>query len=396
MTSVLSVIAVTLAVLLVSGLSAAGNPSAKSTRACEGLASYQLILKTLWSKETFESNYPLYRPAAQWSKLVGRSHSQRYSQWSIDKLSSESLKEFSEQGLSNGFDAESQGSSGIYDAFIGPNITAGVGTSHVKFLAHPNYHKLSFVVRMIPSPDWFIGVDSVDLCTDAGQWESDLTLDLHPMDAGTDRGLTFTSPNWPERPQKPITTITSKSPDHPAGSFYYPEMESLPPIAKVQLTKVEFDWMDTAVESTDQVLVVHTPLAVSSQSSEVEKTKRDVIIDKDSSSSSSSTNKNVRQRIAGGKRQTRNGRTHISRNRVVPEIVAVAEGQPVDCEVSAWTDWSACSKTCGFGQRVRSRTVIRAPTSGGQPCPLVREEQLCGSMRNCGWKYFSRTNRTLS
>jgi len=52
------------------------------------------------------------------------------------------LKDFSEQGLSIGFDMESQGSRGIYDAFIGPNISTGVGISQVKFLAHPNYHKV--------------------------------------------------------------------------------------------------------------------------------------------------------------------------------------------------------------------------------------------------------------
>src|SRR6218665_1842822 len=111
---------------------------------------------------------------------------------------------------------------------------------------------------MIPSPDWFIGVDSVDLCTGDGKWKSGLTFDLHPIDAGTDRGFTFTSPNWPEKPPKPITTITSRLPDHPASSFYYPELDHLPPIAKVQLTKVAFDWTDTAAEVTDQVKLQDT------------------------------------------------------------------------------------------------------------------------------------------
>src|SRR6218665_375515 len=101
---------------------------------------------------------------------------------------------------------------------------------------------------MIPSPDWFIGVNSLDLCNGDGKWKSDLTLDLHPMDAGTDRGFTFTSPNWPET--QPIYVITSKHPSHPAGSFYYPDLDNLPPIAKLQLTKIDIPWIEEPTKDT--------------------------------------------------------------------------------------------------------------------------------------------------
>ena len=43
------------------------------------------------------------------------------------------------------------------------------------------------------------------------------------MDAGTDNGFTFTSPNWPTSPQGSIFRITNVYPSHPAGSFNYPE-----------------------------------------------------------------------------------------------------------------------------------------------------------------------------
>ena len=58
------------------------------------------------------------------------------------------------------------------------------------------------------------------------------------MDAGTDNGFTFTSPNWPTSPQGSIFRITNVYPSHPAGSFNYPEKPSLPTIATFTFIKV--------------------------------------------------------------------------------------------------------------------------------------------------------------
>ncbi|KAG7249281.1 hypothetical protein CRUP_017999, partial [Coryphaenoides rupestris] len=91
---------------------------------------------------------------------------------------------------------------------------------------------LSVMVKMIPSPDWFVGVDSFSLC-EGGQWKQEVTLDLQPIDAGTDSGFTFSSPNFPTNPVENITRITSQMPNHPANSFYYPRLSELPPIASV-------------------------------------------------------------------------------------------------------------------------------------------------------------------
>lgn len=66
--------------------------------------------------------------------------------------------------------------------------------------------QLSVMVKLIPSPDWFVGVDSLNLC-EAGQWKEEVTLDLHPFDAGTDSGFTFSSPNYPTIPPENITMV---------------------------------------------------------------------------------------------------------------------------------------------------------------------------------------------
>jgi len=40
----------------------------------------------------------------------------------------------------------------------------------------------------------------------------------------------------------------------------------------------------------------------------------------------------------------------------------------VDCEISGWTEWDGCDKTCGGGQRARHRQVVKNPQAGGKPC----------------------------
>lgn len=61
-------------------------------------------------------------------------------------------------------------------------------------------------MRLVPSPDWFVGVDSINLC-DGNQWKENVSLVLFPYDAGTDSGFTFSSPNFETIPQEKITQV---------------------------------------------------------------------------------------------------------------------------------------------------------------------------------------------
>merc|ERR1712029_69146 len=90
--------------------------------------------------------------------------------------------------------------------------------------------------KLVPSPDWFVGVDSLNLCEN-GHFVETIKIEAGPIDAGTDNGFTFTSPNWPTSPQAAMFEITNVIPSHPAGSFHYPELPSLPPIAAFTFVK---------------------------------------------------------------------------------------------------------------------------------------------------------------
>ena len=50
---------------------------------------------------------------------------------------------------------------------------------------------------------------------------------------------------------------------------------------------------------------------------------------------------------------------------------------PIDCSVSVWGDWGACSATCGGGTQSRSRSVTVQRANGGQSCPSLVETRAC-------------------
>ncbi|CAK8681981.1 unnamed protein product [Clavelina lepadiformis] len=53
---------------------------------------------------------------------------------------------------------------------------------------------------------------------------------------------------------------------------------------------------------------------------------------------------------------------------------------PMDCEISEWSSWSACSQSCGDGRQERRRHISRPLQYGEVPCPDVKklkESRIC-------------------
>ncbi|KAM4622032.1 spondin-2a isoform 1-T1 [Polymixia lowei] len=311
-----------LIVLLKLSLSYAGPLQQINGTDCtaRGPASYILVFTGHWSPLTFPKQYPLFRPPAQWSKLIAVTHNGQFRLWQEGATASAGAQSFAEVGVTvelvkGAKEARKRRAVGAMYRTAG--IPSGIGHSSTELLMQARSSLLSLMVKVIPSPDWFVGVDSLNLC-EGGQWKKEVTLDLHPFDAGTDSGFTFSSPNFPTSPPENITRITSQMPNHPANSFYYPRLKDLPPIASIRI-----------IQQTAR----QTPMS-----------------------------------------------NHILPNSISPQNFLET---PLDCEVSLWSSWGLCLGPCSRGGvRHRTRYILLRPANAGVPCPELEEHAEC-TPHNC-------------
>jgi hypothetical protein len=73
----------------------------------------------------------------------------------------------------------------------------------------------------------------------------------------------------------------------------------------------------------------------------------------------------------------------LYRKQVYGKLEAVANcsggNVPVNCVVSAWSDWSVCEN----GNRTRTRTIITPASNGGTACPSLTETEACNAEEAC-------------
>lgn len=115
---------------------------------------------------------------------------------------------------------------------------------------------MSLVSMIDPSPDWFVGVSSLELCLRNCTWIESKILNLYPWDAGTDDGFTYIvrlllclyiccvfslvvlqSPDHPTTPRTTIRRIKSNSPNDPRSPFYDPTGAEMKPLARLYLSR---------------------------------------------------------------------------------------------------------------------------------------------------------------
>ncbi|XP_064536620.1 uncharacterized protein mspo [Drosophila montana] len=460
---------------------AATQPAPLTGCTLDRLAVYKVVLHTYWTRELFPKHYPDWRPTAQWTKTLGRTHNANYGLYHIGQPATAGVKQFAETGKTELLDSnageqqqqqmQAQKSStatvagtaptmaerSVFDEFSLPAIQLGAGRSEAKVFVDSNHSLVSLMTRIVPSPDWFIGVDSFELCV-GGSWIDTVTVELDPLDAGTDNGFTFTAPNWPTAPQGVIYRITSRYPAHPAGSFYYPKSKRLPPIATFQFIKLreyelsevfniaEDDRKYETVQTQTHLDAEHNHVEMNNELSASIERERQREREREQQTPFNDERQRIRSQLLAKMNPNYNNsqqpggvvnvvpkndkhalmqsiassyrRTDAANNNIT-SYPAKAKGSATatatasasaavsgrgtgtgtgssrrraslaaskrrrDCRVGHWSEWTACSKSCGIGEMHRYRKVIKHGKRGGRPCPALQQSKWCGTERNC-------------
>lgn len=114
-----------------------------------------------WSEIDFPKHYPKFRPHAHFSKSFGVSHNESFKLFDIGELASNVLREFCTIGDSNTF--ENELNDDVFDEFSVPKLEDPVKKVESRLFVNSNFSFVSLVTKLIPSPDWFIGLKSLQV-----------------------------------------------------------------------------------------------------------------------------------------------------------------------------------------------------------------------------------------
>jgi len=179
-------------------------------------ANYTVTFTSNWSETTHPHPSNNFPSNAHWSKLVGATHNDQVVFLEMGQNASPGIEDVAELGSNTVFFSEIN--TAISDGFSnqlidGDNLSTSLGTIVIEnIITTEEFPLLSLVSMIAPSPDWMVGINSISLLDNNGNWENEISIDLYPYDAGTDNGMDYTSTNMNSDPQEPISSSQGISP----------------------------------------------------------------------------------------------------------------------------------------------------------------------------------------
>jgi hypothetical protein len=205
------------------------TPTLTPTAAPDPSARYLLTFEATWSATTHPTDFP---PNPHFSGLIGATHSDGASLWQEGEPATPGIENMAETGEKSPLDTEierliAEGSA--CTLISGEGIPRSPGVVTVEFTASLDCPLVSVVSMIAPSPDWFVGVTSLDLLGDDG-WIDEQVVELYPYDAGTDGGVSYASPDAPTQPAEDIYRIQGEplvveGQVPPLGTFTFTRVE---------------------------------------------------------------------------------------------------------------------------------------------------------------------------
>lgn len=156
-------------------------------------ATYDLNFTSNFTEENNPQDYPT---GATFGTIVAITHAPEVSVFSLGQAASDGMALYAESGDVEGlaaFISTSLGEEGdgLFSISTGGNINAEASTT-LSVTVTPARTRITFLARLNPSPDWFVGVSSFNVVDATGEALIDMAqLELRPLDAGVILGSTY-------------------------------------------------------------------------------------------------------------------------------------------------------------------------------------------------------------
>lgn len=178
---------------------------------------YTVDFDATWSQP---SHPTAWDSAAHFSSLIGATHDASVSLWESGALATNGIESMAETGSTTALRNEIQALGSAASRISGPAAGSPDSVSF-DFEVTEDASLVSLVTMIAPSPDWFVGVSSLDLM-DGAVWSREIVVDLPAYDAGTDNGVALRSSNSDTNPPEPISMLGAPFAGLPAlGTFTF-------------------------------------------------------------------------------------------------------------------------------------------------------------------------------
>jgi hypothetical protein len=192
---------------------------------------YEVIVDANWTNTNFATNFP---SNAHFSPFVWSTHDIENIIFQNGYLANNGVKQVAETGATSVLVSLLNESNNSKFHTVAGGIGSGDGTITFTVSANQSHPYLSLISMIAPSPDWFVGLNSLNLFEN-GEWLENKTIELSVYDSGTDSGVNFTSSNSVTEPREVIIKLTtdSQNTDFMDGKH----RESLKSLVQISITK---------------------------------------------------------------------------------------------------------------------------------------------------------------